>query len=443
LNVKLLIEKSKIEMFNKLRFKIKIKKEIIALSSLLLITLTSTVYYNYTKNKIHQRYEKIIENIYFKKTINHIFSSLEPRFKKITHKVRPNETFNSILESYDVDNKEISIIKKKLSNKVNLNKLTTDQKINFTVDQTNDSIREFMFQISNKERIILTQDLEKKSFNEEIILTKLKKQIVYKENSILQSLYKSATDQKIPVNIILDFARVYGFQVDFQRDIRKKDKFQIMYEIFIDEKKKIIESGNILFANLVLSGEDNSLYYFDKQGSIGHYDKNGKSIQKALMKTPINGARLSSPFGMRKHPIDGYNKMHKGTDFAAPKGTPIMASGSGVIKKAGWCGGGGNCVVIKHNSTYQTIYAHMSKFAKGIRSGTRVKQGQTIGYVGSTGKSTGPHLHYEVLINGKRVNSQTLKLPSGKILRGDERKLFETKKIKLDVLKSEKIIGLN
>ncbi len=433
----------KFTMFNKLRLKIKIKKEIIALLTLLLITLTSTIYYNYTKNKIHQRYEKVIENIYFKKTINHIFSSLEPRFKKIVHKVKPNETFNSILESYDVNNKEISIIKKKLSKKVNLNKLTTNQKINFTVDQTNDSIREFMFQISNKERIILTQDLEKKSFNEEIVLTKLKKEIVYKENSILQSLYKSATDQKIPVNVILDFARVYGFQVDFQRDIRKKDKFQIMYEIFIDEKKKIVESGNILFANLILSGEDNALYYFDKQGSIGHYDKNGKSIQKALMKTPINGARLSSPFGMRKHPIDGYNKMHKGTDFAAPKGTPIMASGTGVVKKAGWCGGGGNCVVIKHNSTYQTIYAHMSKFAKGIRSGTRVKQGQTIGYVGSTGKSTGPHLHYEVLVNGKRVNSQTLKLPSGKILKGGERKLFETKKIKLDVLKSEKIIGLN
>ena len=430
-------------MFYKLKSKIKIKKEIIALFALLLITLASTIYYNYTKNKIHQRYEKVIENIYFKKTINHIFESLEPRFKKINHKVKPNETFDSILESYDVNKKEISIIKKKLSKKINLNKLTTDQKIYFTIDQTNDSIKEFMFQISNKERIVLTQDLEKKSFNEEIILTKLKKEIVYKENSILQSLYKSATDQKIPVNIILDFARVYGFQVDFQRDIKKKDKFQIMYEIFIDEKKKIIESGNILFANLILNGEDNSLYYFEKQGSIGHYDKNGKSIQKALMKTPINGARLSSPFGMRKHPIDGYNKMHKGTDFAAPKGTPIMASGSGVIKKAGWCGGGGNCVVIKHNSTYQTIYAHMSKFAKGIRSGTRVKQGQTIGYVGSTGKSTGPHLHYEVLINGKKVNSQTLKLPSGKILKGDERKLFETRKIKLDVLKSEKIVGLN
>ena len=300
-----------------------------------------------------------------------------------------------------------------------------------------------MFQISNKEKIILTQDLENENFKEEIVLTKLDKEIVYRENIISLSLYKSAVDQTIPVNIILDFARIYGFQVDFQRDIRKLDKFQIMYEAFIDENKKVIETGNILFANLILNGEDNSLYFFDKEGSIGHYDKNGKSIQKALMKTPINGARLSSPFGMRKHPIDGFNKMHKGTDFAAPMGTPIMASGSGIIKKVGWCGGGGNCIVIKHNSTYQTIYAHMSKFAKGIRNGVRVKQGQTIGYVGSTGKSTGPHLHYEVLINGKKVNSQTLKLPSGKILKGDERKIFETKKIKLNVMKSEKIIGYN
>ena len=212
--------------------------------------------------------------------------------------------------------------------------------------------------------------------------------------------------------------------------------------MFKDDNEKIIETGKIIYANLKISGVNNSLY-FDKKGSEGHYDKNGRSIKKALMKTPINGARLSSSFGMRKHPIDGFNKMHRGTDFAAPEGTPIMASGNGVIKKAGWCGGGGNCVVIKHNSTYQTVYAHMSKFAKGIRSGIRVKQGQTIGYVGSTGKSTGPHLHYEVIFNGKRINSQKLKLPSGKILKGDERKLFETKKIKIDVLKSEKIIGIN
>ena len=199
-------------------------------------------------------------------------------------------------------------------------------------------------------------------------------------------------------------------------------------------------SNNI---NLILSGKNNSLYYFDREKKTeGHYDKNGKSIQKALMKTPINGARLSSPFGMRKHPIDGFNKMHRGTDFAAPMGTQIMASGSGIIKKAGWCGGGGNCVVIKHNSTYETIYAHMSKFAQGIRKGVRVKQGRTIGFVGSTGNSTGPHLHYEVIVNGEKINSQKLKLPSGKILKGEERKIFETVKIKLDVLKSEKIIGL-
>jgi len=428
-------------MLNKL--KLKIQKEILALIALIIITTVFTLYHNYTKKEINNNYKQIIENVYFKKTINYFFDKFEPRFKKISHNIGIGETFDSILNDYSINKKEIEILKKKLNQKVNLNKLKTNQKILLTIDQSENSIKEFIFQVSNKERIVLTKNLKNQVFDQKVILTKLKKRINYSENIILQSLYKSASEQKIPPNIIIEFARIYGFQIDFQRDIRKKDNFQIMYEVFVDEKKKIIETGNILFANLILSGEDNSLYYFDKEGSIGHYDKNGKSIQKALMKTPINGARLSSPFGMRKHPIDGFNKMHRGTDFAAPLGTPIMASGSGTIKKAGWCGGGGNCVVIKHNSTYQTIYAHMSKFAKGIRGGVRVKQGQTIGYVGSTGKSTGPHLHYEVLINGKKVNSQTLRLPSGKILKGNERKIFETKKIKLNVLKSEKIIGLN
>ena len=430
-------------MFSKFKLKIKIKNEVKALGVLLIITIVFTTYYNFTKKKTHDNYKDIISNIYFKKTVNHFLNKLEPRFKKITHEIKIGETFNNILEKYYIDNKEILVINEKLSKKINLNKLKTNQKIYLTIDQANKTVKKLIFQISNKERIILTQDLEKNTYNQEIVLTKLEKNIIYNENIILQSLYKSAIDKKIPASVIVEFARIYGFQVDFQRDIKKRDRFQIMYEVFIDEKNKIIETGNILFANLILTGEENSLYYFDKEGSNGHYDKNGKSIRKALMKTPINGARLSSPFGMRKHPIDGFNKMHKGTDFAAPMGTPIMASGSGVIKKAGWCGGGGNCVVIKHNSTYQTVYAHMSKFAKGIRGGVRVKQSQIIGYVGSTGKSTGPHLHYEVIVNGKKINSQTLKLPSGKILKGNDRKLFETKKIRLDVLKSEKIIGLN
>ena len=414
----------------------------ILVSFILIIIITSTIL-NYQKNLNSQKYSIFINNIYFKKTLNKIINNLEPRFKKYNHKIKSGETFDNILENYSIDIKEINILKKNLIKKIDINKLNTNQKIQITIDQTNNKIKEFIFQISNTEKIYLSRENVNKKFSQEILTLKLEKKIVYKESIIKQSLYKAAIDQKIPPNTIIEFARIYGFQVDFQRDIRKLDKFQIMYEVFTDKNNKVIETGEILFANLKLSGQDNTLYYYDKKGNEGHYDKNGKSVQKALMKTPINGARLSSSFGMRKHPIDGFNKMHRGTDFAAPKGTPIMASGNGIIKKAGWCGGGGNCVKIKHNSTYETIYAHMSKFARGIKSGVRVKQGQTIGYVGSTGKSTGPHLHYEVIINGKKVNSQTLKLPSGKILKGKDRKLFETNKIKLNVLKSEKIIGLN
>ena len=430
-------------MINVLKTKIKKNSEIFALFILIFLTVISTTYYNHSKKKIYNNFKTIINNVYLKKTLNHVFNNLEPKFKKISHKVSEGETFVNILNNYQINESEISEIKKKISKKVNLNKLNVDNKIEFIIDQSINRIKEFTFQISSTEKIVLTRKTNTKEFDQKTLVTKLQKKILYKENIILQSLYRSASEQRIPANIIVEFAGIYGFQVDFQRDIRKKDSFQIMYETFVNDKGRLIETGNILYANLKLSGQDNSLYYFNKEGSKGHYDKNGKSVKKALMKTPINGARLSSPFGMRKHPIDGFNKMHQGTDFAAPMGTPIMASGDGVVKKAGWCGGGGNCVVIKHNSTYQTVYAHMSKFAKGIGNGIRVKQGQVIGYVGSTGKSTGPHLHYEVIVNGKKINSQTLKLPSGKILKGADRELFETKKIKLDVLKSEKIIGLN
>jgi len=430
-------------MLKKLKNKIGKNIQIVGLVFFILITVISTSYFNFKKNNDIQKYNDFVDNIYFKKSLNHLIDNLDPKYKKVKHKIKSGETFDKILENYLIEKSEIIKIKNSLKDKVNLNKLNTKQIIQFNLDKTSNKISEFIYQISNTQKIFLKRNIENDKFNKEIISIKLDKKIIYTENIILQSLYKAAVDHSIPANIIIEFARIYGFQVDFQRDIRKQDKFQIMYEIYLNEKNEILETGDILFANLKLSGQDNSLYYFDKEGSEGHYDKNGKSVKKALMKTPINGARLSSPFGMRKHPIDGFNKMHRGTDFAAPMGTPIMASGDGVVKKAGWCGGGGNCVKIRHNSTYQTIYAHMLKFARGIKTGVRVKQGQTIGYVGSTGKSTGPHLHYEVIVNGKKVNSQKLKLPSGKILKGKERKIFETKKIKLDVLKSEKIIGLN
>jgi murein DD-endopeptidase MepM/ murein hydrolase activator NlpD len=430
-------------MLKKLRPTLVKNLNVFGLLLLIIFTIVIASISNHEKNLTKDQYNNFINNIYFKKTLNEIINNLEPRYKKYNHKIKSGETFDKILSGYSIEKEEIIAIKESLLKKFNINRLNTNQKIQIVIDQTNNKIKEFIFQISNTEKIYLSKNIGDLKFNEKTITIKLDKKIIYRENVILQSLYKAATDQNLPPNIIIEFARIYGFQVDFQRDIRKEDKFQIMYEVFIDENDKIIETGEILFANLKLSGQDNSLYYFDKENAEGHYDKNGKSVQKALMKTPINGARLSSSFGMRKHPIDGFNKMHRGTDFAAPTGTPIMASGNGIIKKAGWCGGGGNCVKIKHNSTYETVYAHMSKFARGIKKGVRVKQGQTIGYVGSTGKSTGPHLHYEVIVNGKKVNSQKLKLPSGKILKGKNRQLFETYKIKLNVLKSEKIIGLN
>jgi murein DD-endopeptidase MepM/ murein hydrolase activator NlpD len=429
---------------NKIIKLIKKNLQIILLFLLLIITIASIIIYNNNKILINKNYKDVINNIYFQKSVEQIFDNLTPRYKSIDHKISSGETFDKILNNYSISSEKILEIKKNLNSDYNLNNLKTNLDIKFTIDQSNNKkITSFLFPISRTEKVQLTRNLDTNKFEKKIVITNLNKKIIFKEGNITESLYKTSVDLNVQPNIIVEFARIYGFQVDFQRDIRKNDTFQIMYEVFQDDNGKVFETGNIIFADLKLSGTNNSLYYFDKKGSEGHYDQNGKSVEKALMKTPINGARLSSSFGMRKHPIDGYNKMHKGTDFAAPMGTPIMASGSGVITRARWCGGGGNCVKIKHNSTYETIYAHMKNFAREIKEGSRVKQGQIIGYVGSTGNSTGPHLHYEVVVNGKKINSQKLKLPSGKTLKGKEREVFEVTRIKLDVLKSELIIGLN
>ena len=429
---------------NKLQKIIKNNAEIAFLCTLVFVGILSTSIYNNNKKIVNKNFKNTINNIYFQKSINYIFNNLSPKYKSIDHKISKGETFDSILKKYSISDTEITKVKKTLNSSYNLNNLKTSQIIKLTIDQTkNRKIINILFPVSRTQKIQLTKNLETDLFEKQIIITNLNRRVAFKEGRISQSLYKTAVELDVQPNIIIEFARIYGFQVDFQRDIRKNDNFQIMYEVYEDDNGKIFETGNIVFANLKLSGINNSLYFFDKKKSEGYYDKNGISIKKALMKSPINGARLSSAFGMRKHPIDGYNKMHKGTDFAAPMGTPIMASGDGVITRAKWCGGGGNCIQIKHNSTYQTVYAHMKNFARGIKVGLRVKQGQIIGYVGSTGNSTGPHLHYEVIENRKKINSQTLKLPSGKTLKGVERKSFEIEKIKLDVLKSELIMGLN
>ena len=418
--------------------------EFVFLISTAFIVIMLMQIFNFIKEERKQTLFNIINNIYFEKTLHNMIKNFDPRYVNIEHKISQGENFNSILKKHGIPLKEINKIKKILSKKNNLNILKNNQTIKFTIDLTDSKkIINFLYPVSRTKKIKLVRDSSNDNFEYLEINTDLNKRFSYKEGKITQSLYKTAINLKIKPNIIVEFARLYGFQIDFQRDIRKNDSFQIIYEVFEDDNKKIIETGKIIFANMILRRQENELYFFENKKKEGHYDKNGKSAKKALMKTPINGARLSSRFGMRKHPILGFNKLHRGTDFAAPKGTPVMASGDGIVIRSRWCGGGGNCVKIKHNSTYSTVYAHLSKFASGIKEGVRVKQGRVIGYVGSTGLSTGPHLHYEVIENGKKINSQKLKLPSGKSLGGKERKLFEVKKIKINVLKSELILNQN
>ena len=431
-------------LLNKISRKIKPLSHFIWLVFLILIVSFVTYFYDYNKKEQSQVLKKTFNNIYLQKTFSSITSELEPRFLNINYKVKEGDTYESIINGINIPQKEKKLFLKAVTKNKNLKILRLNQNIYFKIDKrSSPKILEFKIEVSKKKEILFLKNIDNKSFTSKKIEKNLNKVIAFKEGVIRTSLYNTAINLNIKPNVIIEFARLYGFQVDFQRDIWKNDSFQIIYEEFKNEEGKVIENGEIIYANLNLQNKDIQLYKFEyEKNKIDYFDESGKSMRKTLMKTPINGARLSSSFGKRKHPILGFTKMHTGTDFAAPKGTPIMASGDGLVIRAKWCGGGGNCVKIKHNSVYQTVYAHLSKFGRGIKKGTRVKQGQIIGYVGSTGLSTGPHLHYEVIENGKKINSQKLKLPSGKVLKGKQRKLFEVNKIKIDVLKSELISKL-
>ena len=428
--------------------KINTYKEYSVFIWLILITFIGLIFATIFTTNESIRSAKIkssLENIYLKKIIKEIAENLEPRYTNIEYISETGDTHQSIINELEIEKSEKKLILDTINKEKSLKVLKINQKFKFKLDNLlEEKIIEFKIETDKKNEILFIKSEDKNIFISKKIKKNFKKKLVYKETVITNSLYNSAIDLGIKPNVILEFARLYGFQVDFQRDIWKNDSFQIIYEEFLNENNNVIDTGEIIFANLNLQDTDLQLYKYEYgKNKVDYFDENGKSIKKTLMKTPINGARLSSSYGKRKHPILGYTKMHTGTDFAAPTGTPIMASGDGKVTKAGWCGGGGNCVKIKHNSTYQTVYAHMSKFGRGIKKGVRVKQGQIIGYVGSTGLSTGPHLHYEVIENGKKINSQKLKLPSGKILKGKERKKFEISKIKIDVLKSDLINKYN
>jgi murein DD-endopeptidase MepM/ murein hydrolase activator NlpD len=369
-----------------------------------------------------------------------ILDQIKSPFTNIDYEIKEGDSIQKILRQYKIQNNEIQTVIKQYKKYGNPNQLLVGNKIDIVIEKNlrakKNSVLKFSVPITKSTSIEITKDEENKIISKKII-TKLYKKKILSENIIIKNLYSSAREANINPDTIIEFARIFGFEVDFQRDIRKNDYFKILYEKYFDENEEFIKSGSILYAHMTVNGREISLYKFGNDKEYGYFDLNGKSVEKALMKTPINGSRLSSSFGMRKHPILGFSKLHTGTDFAAPANTPIMASGSGTITRAKWCGGGGNCIKIKHNSTYETVYAHMRSFAKGIKVNKKVRQGQIIGYVGSTGMSTGPHLHYEVIINGKKVNSQKLKLPSGKILKNNERTEFEIHRIKTDVLIAE------
>jgi murein DD-endopeptidase MepM/ murein hydrolase activator NlpD len=409
------------------------------ISGLVLLIITTFFFLNqnfYKKNKIEKNYSE------FKTEFSNIHSLLtnkfEKQFNKVTSSVKKGQSLNSILTDAGASQQEIFEISKVLKKFINLKTINTNQVFEILTHKDTGEIIRLTINLDN----INSLHVFKK--NKEFVANKIEK-VLYKKTTLAEgminsSMYQAAEKEKIDPEVIVNFAGIFGFEIDFQRDIRRGDIFQIVYDKYVDDDGELQKNGDIIYAYMKNNGREIALYRFvDQKGIPGYYRTNGKSIEKALMKTPINGARLSSTFGMRKHPILGYNKMHRGTDFAAPTGTPIMASGSGIIEQVGWNGAYGKYIRIKHNSKYKTAYAHLNGYARGIKKGSKVRQGQIIGYVGSTGRSTGPHLHYEVLVNGKRMNSQRLKLPSGRTLRGEDREKFEISRIKIDVMRSNLI----
>lgn len=275
-------------------------------------------------------------------------------------------------------------------------------------------------------------------FRAEVIDRPTERLLERTEGTIDSSLYEAALEASVPIRVLADLINVFSFDVDFQREIQKDDGFALMYESIVDDRGEVVDNGAVLIGEMTLSGKTRRYYRFKgRDGFIDYFNEKGQSVRKALLRTPVEGARISSGFGKRKHPVLGYTKMHKGLDFAAPTGTPIFAAGNGTVEAAGWNGGYGKYIRIRHNGTFKTAYAHLSRIDKRIKAGARVTQRQIIGYVGTTGRSTGPHLHYEVHKNGKQTNPLGVKLPTGRTLKGDELAEFQRYRAKLEAQYAE------
>jgi murein DD-endopeptidase MepM/ murein hydrolase activator NlpD len=283
------------------------------------------------------------------------------------------------------------------------------------------------------DRQILVTRGDDGSFVAEEIRRALTQEAVIGEGVITSSLFEAGDEAGMPPAVLVEMIRAYSYDVDFQREIREGDSFEVLYERIKDENGEVVHAGKVIYANLVLGGKAKRIFRFTpKSGFTDFFHETGQSVRRALLRTPIDGARISSRFGKRRHPILGYTKMHKGLDFAAARGTPVFAAGNGKVEKAGRNGSFGKYIRLRHNDQYKTAYAHLKSIARGIRPGARVKQGQVIGYVGTTGRSTGPHLHYEVHVKGRQVNPLSVKLPAGEKLKGKELERFRLAKQKVE-----------
>ena len=367
--------------------------------------------------------EKKIKKINKKKIDNK--QSLPIKEEKLKEKliiVKKNDTFSKIINPY-FNRQQENLIIQNLNKKFNLKYLSIGQKI-YLYENRQKEIIKMILPISFNKDLIL--HIKKNSINIHEENIEVEKDLNSLKFKISSSLYQDGIKAGLPLAVLAEAIKLYSFDIDFQRDIKKDTIFEILYETLISAKRNTIEYGDIEYINLKIENKDLEYFiFFTEDGYIDYFDREGKNVKKSLLKTPIDGARLSSNFGMRKHPISGYNKLHKGVDFAAPTGTPIYAGGNGVVEFVGNNGGYGKYIRIRHNNEYKTAYAHLSGFNKKIYKGARVNQGEIIGYVGNTGNSTGPHLHYEIIYQNKQINPMKLKLPSGKILEGSELKKFK------------------
>ena len=365
-----------------------------------------------------------------------LFNQFNSGVTKVELKVRNGDSIQRILYDQKISPADVNNVINALRREYNIGTLRNDQKVYLIIkrEKNGNFVSRLTVNIDNitTVHVFLNKDNVYETKRVTKILTK-KNHLV--ETTIDRGIYRTAKQSGIENSIVAQFARLYGFEVDFQRDLKKNDKIKIFYERYLDDDGVPQRTGNIIYSEITNVERNIILYRYEyPNGSIAYFTPEGKSIEKSLMRTPINGAKLSSRYGFRIHPILGYNQMHQGTDFAAPIGTPVMASGAGTVEYSGWKGGYGKFISIRHSPVYQTNYAHLQDYAKGIRRGAKVQQGQVIGYLGSTGSSTGPHLHYEVVINGKKENSQTLKLPSAAPLEGNNKNFFEIQKRNIDNL---------